>query len=160
MSSSASVVSAVAAALAALLAALNLYYSGRRERQRWVRETLVDLLIRYLDASFAASRAAQRSHGETGIELREEARRAIDDAHDTQDAALTKLRLITGRAMVDAAFNLHGAVHAFVDVATAIPQRTDDDLRRAREELWQARHRFVAAGKRAVGLPRQHSRAT
>jgi len=47
MSNSTSLVSAVAAALAALLAALNLYCAGRRERHRWARETLVDVLFAY-----------------------------------------------------------------------------------------------------------------
>lgn len=61
-----------------------------------------------------ASRAAARSHGQTDVEPRDEARRAIDDAHEMQDAALTKLRLITGRAMGNAAFNLH-AVGAATD---------------------------------------------
>jgi hypothetical protein len=158
MSNSASTISAIAAALAALLAALNLYYSGRRERQRWVRETVVDLLVQYLEASFAASRGADRLRAETTDEARTTAQQAMDDAHDAQDAALTKLRLITNRAMVDAAFALHAADHRFVNVATTTPPCTDEKLRRARDDLWRARHRFVAAGKRAVGLPRQQSR--
>jgi hypothetical protein len=158
MSNSASTISAIAAALAAVLAALNLYYSGRRERQHWVRETVVDLLVQYLDASFAASRAADHFGAETSDETRATARQAMDDAHDTQDAALTKLRLTTTRAMVDAAFALHAVDHRFVNVATTTPPCTDEKLRGAREDLWHARHRFVAAGKRVVGLPRQQSR--
>jgi hypothetical protein len=82
----------------------------------------------------------------------------MDDAHETQGAALTKLRLITNRAMVDAAFALHAADHRFTTVATMTPPCTDEKLRRAREDLWRARHRFVAAGKRVVGLSRQQSR--
>jgi len=158
MSISASTISAAAAALAAALAALNLYYSGRRERQRWVRETVVDLLVQYLEASFTASRGADRYRGPTSDDARAAAQHTIDGAHDVQDGVLTKLRLFTSGAMVDAAFALHAADHQYVNVVTATPACTDDELRRVREHLWQVRHQFVAAGKRVVGLPRRQSR--
>ncbi len=87
-------------------------------------------------------------------------RRSIQEAHDGQDAMLTKLRLLTSRAMVDAAFEVHAAGHVFVDAATETPRRTLDDVRRAGDELWRARHRFVSLGKRTVGLPGRQSRVT
>lgn len=155
MPDSASWISAGAAALAAVLAGLNLVYSGRRERQRWIRETLVDLLVTYLDASFTWARAAIRLP-DGGDDT--PARREISDAHATQDAALTKLRLMTGKAMLDAAFDLHAANHAFERALAMDPPAADEEVEQLREQLWQARNRYVECGKRTIGLSRDQSR--
>ncbi len=156
----ASLISAVAAGLAAFLAAANLYYSGRRERQRWVRETSVDLLISYLDASFAWSRAALQRYERRAAESDAELQRVIEQAHADQDAGLTKLRMMAGRAMVDAAFELHAANHAYEQQLTASPPPGDVDIQHVREKLWEARYRFIGHGKRTIGLPRDQSRVT
>jgi uncharacterized membrane protein YdjX (TVP38/TMEM64 family) len=46
------VVAAVAGFTAASLSGLTLYVAGRRETRKWLRETLVDALTQFLDASF------------------------------------------------------------------------------------------------------------
>ena len=50
MSQLPSVLSAVAATLAALLSCTTLYVTGRREQQRWLRESLVEAYSEYLEA--------------------------------------------------------------------------------------------------------------
>ena len=48
----ASAISAVAAIAAAVLAGLNLYFSGRREHVRWVRESLAGTFADFLTACY------------------------------------------------------------------------------------------------------------
>jgi len=67
-------------------------------------------------------------------------------------SALTKLRLITNKAMVDAAKDLHAADHGFVEAATASPRAAALDLDFSLALLWRARRQFLAAGKRTIGL--------
>jgi hypothetical protein len=45
-------VTAGAAGLAAVLAGVNLYVSGRREMDKWTRETVVEIFVAFLTASF------------------------------------------------------------------------------------------------------------
>ena len=53
----ASVLSAVAATIAAVCAGGTLYFSGRREQRKWLREALIEAYIDFLEASFAGSPA-------------------------------------------------------------------------------------------------------
>jgi hypothetical protein len=52
-------VTAGAASLAAVLAGVNLYVSGRRELNKWTRETLIEIFSLFLDASFKHASACR-----------------------------------------------------------------------------------------------------
>jgi hypothetical protein len=147
-------VSAISAILAALFAGLGLHYSARNERRRWARETLVDLLATFLDDSFAASAAAAKIYSDLSEsnEPETEPRRIIREAHDSQSAALMKLRLLTDRSVVEAALGVHAADHDLVALAIAVPRLNADEVRQAHRLVWDARQKFVAAGKRAIGV--------
>jgi hypothetical protein len=54
-------IAAGAAGLAAVLAGVNLYVSGRRELNKWTRETLVELFVSFLETSFAHNHCRQES---------------------------------------------------------------------------------------------------
>jgi hypothetical protein len=152
----ASLVSAGAASLAAVLAGLNLYLSGRRERQKWAREALVEVFDTFLGTSFdtgaACRRLARARLADAPAEELADLARTIRELHGTQTMCLTRIRLLANRTAVEAAVRLHSADHAYVDLA----QRTDrqlgaDDpgLRMARV----ARDAFIVAAKRAMGIP-------
>jgi hypothetical protein len=55
------IISAVAASLAAVLAGVNLVVSGRREHAKWARETLVEVLVDFVDASFESKDAVKHA---------------------------------------------------------------------------------------------------
>lgn len=47
-------IAAVAATVAAVLAGISLWLSGSRDERRWRRDALLDTVVQFLDASFAA----------------------------------------------------------------------------------------------------------
>jgi len=157
MPDTASLVSAVAAALAAGLAGANLYVSGRRDRERWAREALVDLFVSYLDASFQLAHAVwPPSESDVlhldGLDAAEIRLTKVRQARDDQMATLTKLRILTAKVVVERAVALHEAGHRVVDLHFANPPATAAAIEAAHADLWRARLAFVASCKRALGL--------
>ena len=158
MLDAASTISAIGAALAALLAGLNLYYSGRREHAKWARETLAELYVAYLDASFKSSYACRQifrrieAPATAASAGDEELHAQIGEAHADQVATLTRLRLLSSRSVVHAAVALHEANHAFADLATAQPASSRGEMIAARDAVWQRRQEFLTAAKRTLGL--------
>jgi hypothetical protein len=148
-----SVVSAAAATLAAILTAINLYASGRWERNRWARDALVDAFLGVLDASFAGGRAAKLvldgASTDDGELLAQ-----MDHSHWEQINIITKLRLLTAPRVVDAVMALHLADHAVSDLARAVPLDTDQrEIQLRKDGVWLARQEFIAAAKAEIGLP-------
>jgi len=47
-----SALSAVAATIAAVCAGITLYVTGRRDRRRWIRESLAEFYLEFLTGSF------------------------------------------------------------------------------------------------------------
>jgi hypothetical protein len=118
----ASLLSAISATIAAILVAANLYISGRREQNRWARDALVDVFVTFLDAGFSGHSACNRSTRSLRINAEQDIsdyREKIARAHQTETEMLTKLRLLTGPAVVEAAMGLHVAIHAYVDFINA-----------------------------------------
>jgi hypothetical protein len=155
-----SLVSAGAASLAALLAGVNLYLSGRRERHKWAREALVEVFFTFLSASFDIGSACRRLvrarlDGAAPEELGDLVKR-IDELHQVQTAALTRIRLLASGGAVESAVGLHLADHAVVDLARRTEESLAEDEFRSCRELRAyraARDDFVLAAKKAMGIP-------
>lgn len=104
-------ISAIAAAIAALLAGLTLYTSGRRD-PRWVRDSLIDSYVAYLDASFESAGPSALNARLTGDETAAaDYRRQASAAHRRQNDTLTRLRILAPAYVVEAAERLHEADH-------------------------------------------------
>jgi hypothetical protein len=152
----ASLLSAGAATIAAILAALNLYISGRRERNRWARDALVDVFVIFLNAGFDGVSACNRLAELGELHVDEEApdyRERIAGAHQTETEMLTKMRLLTSPAVIEAAMRLHVATHTYVDsIERNLPGVPQDERDAAQEQVWRARRSFLAAAKTEIGL--------
>jgi hypothetical protein len=95
-------VTAAAAGLAAILAGVNLYVSGRRELNKWRCETLVEILVVFLDASFRQAGACRTiMRGPLTQPERNRLRKEILAAHDAENVALTRLRLLAPPQVVE-----------------------------------------------------------
>jgi hypothetical protein len=145
-----SILSAVAATIAAVLAAITLHVTGRREHRRWLRESLVESYLNYLNASFDAP-------GSSALTVRQPAalakcRREAAEAHDRQLATLTRLRVIAPQGVVKAAEALHEADHAVTVLALKEDATADDAWNQSRDEQWSARSTFVDQARRSLGL--------
>ena len=118
------IVSAAAAGLAAILAGVNLYISDRRDLNKWTRETLIETLTLFLDASFGYASAC-RNLFRLSPEGREvnSMRRVILAQHDAEANALTRLRILAPPSVVENEVKLleaeyHLAEPCFVDPAS------------------------------------------
>jgi hypothetical protein len=152
----ASLLSAVSATIAAILVAVNLYVSGRRERNRWARDVLVDVFVIFLTAGFEGSGACNRLLESRRLNRESEIlayRESIKVAHRTETEMLTKMRLLTSPAVVEAAMRLHVATHANVDFAEGrLPGSSHEEQDAVNDRVWQARRSFLAAAKTEIGL--------
>ena len=146
-------VTAGAAGLAAVFAGLNLYLSGRRELDKWTRDTLVELFVAFLDASF--------KHGSAcGVVLRTLPRdsqryhlqKAAIAAHDVELETLTRLRLLAPAEVVRAAMALLEAERrvAAPCFLMSIPQPEEPDI--LFEPVRQARARLLETARSALKL--------
>ena len=145
-------VTAGAAGLAAVLAGVNLYVSGRRELDKWTRETLVEIFVLFLDASFKHSTACRDILGEAPAPPeRNRMRRAVIAAHDAENEALTRLRLLAppqvvndARALLDSEYFL--AEPCFLEPPPAFGS---DELM---EPVRRGRVQFLESARSALGL--------
>jgi hypothetical protein len=150
-----------AALLAAILAGLNLYISGRRELDKWTRETLVEIIALFLDGGFkhtGACRSMLRfSPKEKELEkLRDEA----ISAHSLQTHSLTRLRILAPASVVDAGRKLLESEYNLAEpcfltdssqdnYAILIQSDTYDTLIRP---VRRDRENFIEAARSALGL--------
>ncbi len=152
----ASLLSAVSATIAAILVAVNLYVSGRREHNRWVRDVLVDVFVTFLNAGFDGNGACSRLIEARRLGAEEKVlthRDSIAAAHKTETEMLTKMRLLTSPAVIEAAMRLHVATHDYVDLVdgkSSDPSREEQGETQAR--VWHVRRSFLAVAKTAIGL--------
>lgn len=146
------VLAAAAATIAAVLSGLGLWVGGRREERRWRRDALVDALVQVLDSSFASpgeELMRRRSRGD----LTTEDRAAAAEAHAAGISALTRLRLMAGPDVVEAAELLHMADDTGSDMVLSQAEVPD-------EATWSAlvgerralRDRLLSAARRELGL--------
>ncbi|WP_280314233.1 hypothetical protein [Nocardia abscessus] len=153
-----SILSAIAATLAAVLSCGTLYVTGRREHRRWLRDSLVEAYVEYVEASFAGRpartlelRAAEDDDGV--IEQKEKS----DEARERAMVSLTRLRLIAPREVVAAAEKLHFADVDAMAVAFNGPVPPDDTWRAARQHQRECRDRFIGEVRKSLGVGRQAS---
>ena len=150
------ILGAAAAAVAAALAGLNLFVSGRHERTRWIRETLVEVYVGFLAISAERSDIAimairsQRA-GKDARELAE-LREQSDSAHDRHLDLLTRLRLLASAPVIRAAQDLHECDDALLTVAFGPESPSDEDLNHMWGALWRRRVRVIDAIRRSVHL--------
>jgi hypothetical protein len=119
-------VAAWAAAAAALISGVNLVVTtvvrGRREQTRWVRESLTDAFVAFLDASWRTTDAVKRRavlpagvDGDPATDVRLLARASYDDMR----SQLTRLRLLASAQVRDAGEELLRLSRALLDVDDA-----------------------------------------
>jgi hypothetical protein len=145
-------VTAGAAGLAAVLAGANLYISGRRELDKWTRETLIETFAAFLDASF-------KHAGACGIifrlspemQERNQLRSAILASHNMENEALTRLRLLAPPSVVDAARTLMEAEYNLAEPCfhDPVPVDASDILV---PPVHRSRAQFIEAARSALGL--------
>ncbi|GAB7036735.1 hypothetical protein JCM9533A_05820 [Catenuloplanes niger JCM 9533] len=159
MATGAAVISAIAASVAAILTAVNLNLTGRRDHTKWARETSVEVMMAFVDASFAgkdAVKSAIRDGGPDAWPPSPDARCRADalTAKEQMRTMQSRLRLLSTPEVVDAAQMLRAATGEYVrlldaDRATAVDR--DADMRR---RLWWLRQSFINEAKKALTLPR------
>jgi hypothetical protein len=145
-------VTAGAAGLAALLAGVNLYVSGRRELDKWTRETLIETFAVFLDASFKHASACRGMFGHSlQTEERNRLRSAVLAAHDVENEALTRLRLLAPPSVVVAAQTLMQAEYNLAEpcfLDSILIDNSDTLIQPVR----RGRAQFIEAARSALGL--------
>ena len=146
------VVTAGAAGLAAILSGVNLYVSGRREMNKWARESLVDILALFLDASFKQAGAC-RSIFRLSPDEKEVKRLRVEifAAYEVQNEQLTRLRLLAPPSVVEAAQKLKESEYYLAEPCflSTNPEDVSDVLARS---VWQCRAQFIEAARSSLGI--------
>lgn len=155
VASVAAIVGAVTAIAAAVFSGLNLYLSGRRETRKWLRESILDALTQFLNASFMrpSSRARKLIVDAASSDDLARFKQRAEEAHRAQNDALTKLRLLATRPVVQAAEKLHIAdeavVQAVLGSAGPVPE---PEWRRARAQQKAARELLIDEARKMLQL--------
>lgn len=147
-----SAVAAAAAAAAAVLSGITLWLTGKREKRKWRRESLVDTVVEFLDGSF--KRPGNRAYnllagGGDPKELQKQAQEGVEQCA----AALTRLRLLAPSDMVERA----EALQILEDEITeslfegASPPGVDVWLSKADRRM-AARTELLDVARRSLGL--------
>jgi hypothetical protein len=146
------VVTAGAAGLAAVLAGVNLYVSGRRELDKWTRETLIEVLALFLDASFKLASDCRASTREPlpQPEL-DRLRASIFAAHSAENRALTRLRLLATPRVVKDTQTLMESEYRLAESCLQEPFVQGDFDTRV-NSVRQGRSRFLESARLALGL--------
>jgi hypothetical protein len=149
-----SVLGAAAAVLAAGFAGMNLLMSDRRDRTKWAREALVEVLVSFLDRSFYMGRTSRVLLGARLDSAAPDELARIStlfrQQDDEQRSALTRIRLLGNRRAVQAAEDLLRADRLYFESAhTATSMFMDEE----RETCRAAREAFVVAAKHTIALP-------
>lgn len=149
------ILGAAAAAVAAILAGLNLFFSGRHERTRWIRETLVEVYVGFLaisaersDIAIRAVRSQRAGNPRALAELREQS----DSAHGRHLDLLTRLRLLANAQVIRAAQELHERDDALSKLAFGSGSSSDEDLNHMWSALWSERVRVIEAIRGSIHL--------
>jgi hypothetical protein len=146
-------ITAAAAGLAAILAGVNLYVSGRRELNRWTRETLVEIFVIFLEASFAHNLACRTAEGILPSDV---ARHGLSadavTAHDRETDTLTRLRLLAPSRVVTAAEALHEAEHKLAEACFLSGEESVGAPDIARIPVRRARAVFLESARSTLRL--------
>jgi hypothetical protein len=146
-------VTAGAAGLAAVFAGANLYLSGRRELNRWTRDTLVELFVAFLDASFKHGSACGVILRTSPLDIqRDSLRRAAIAAHDLELETLTRLRLLAPPQAVTAAMALLQCEYLLAAPCFLESVPPPDDPETLLEPVRRARAVLLEAARSALRL--------
>jgi|SRR5271170_1194356 hypothetical protein len=148
-------VTAGAAGLAAILAAVNLYVTGRREHNKWTRDTLVELFVTFLDASFKHSSACSALLRATpGYGEPHQLRAAVLAAHDVELETLTRLRILAPSRVVAAAQALLVSEHQLAASSfSENTSRAEDDIHKLYISVQRARAEFLVSTRTTLRVP-------
>jgi hypothetical protein len=155
VTSVAAVVGALTAIAAALFSGLTLYLSGRRETRKWIRESVLGALVQLLDASFMrpSSRARRLLLDPTSNGNLAQFKQRAEEAHRAQNDALTKLRLLAARPVVQAAEKLHSADEAVVETVLGDGgPAPEPEWRSARAQQKIAREQLINEARKMLQL--------
>ena len=146
-------VTAGAASLAAVLAGVNLYVSGRREINKWTRETLVEIFVAFLDASFKHGAICRTLLRDAPPEPKRHSLRAdVVAAHDMEADALTRLRLLATSRVITAAQALIEAEHTLAAACFVDPLPPLQDAENLLDRVRQVRVNLVESARSALRL--------
>jgi hypothetical protein len=145
-------VTAGAAALAAILAGVNLYVTGQREHHKWTRDTLVELFVTFLDASFkhgsACSALLRATPGDGGPH---QLHRTVLATHNVEMETVTRLRILAPARIVAAAQALIVSEHALAAAAFSKKKTlAEDDIRNLYSPVERARAEFLESARTAL----------
>ena len=141
-----------AAGLAAVLAGANLYLSPRQELDKWTRETLIEILTAFLDASFSHSSTCRKIHElAPALQERNELRRSVLAAHSKETEALTRLRILSPPSVVKAAHMLFEAEYRLSEPCF-LGNASVDGYNALILPVRQCRAEFIEAARSALGL--------
>lgn len=146
-------VTAAAAGLAAVLAGANLYLSGRREVDKWIRETLMEIFVLFLDASFKHASLCRTVLVDVTPSQPELNRLRSDilEAHDVATRGLTHLRLLAPPAVVEAATELLNAEYLLAKPCFSEPSSREEALELIRT-VRKRRAQMLESTRSALGL--------
>jgi hypothetical protein len=145
-------VTAGAAGIAAVLAGVNLYVSGRRELNKWTRETLVETLANFLDSSFNHSDACETIFMLSPKDQeRNQLRSAIIAAQEAELEALTRLRILAPPSLVEGALTLLETEYRLAEHCCRDTIQSDTYYVLFNSTR-QGRTRFIEAARSALGL--------
>ena len=145
------IVGAAAAVAAASFSGITLYLSGRREHRTWRRDAVVEAMVQFIDASYSrfSERAFDARRAGDNID---KYRQRAGEAVRTQNAALTRLRLLASNEIVERAEQVQRAderVAEWFDRTETDDAQSWDALNGARQ---RARQAFLSSYRTQFGL--------
>jgi hypothetical protein len=150
------IVSASAAGLAAILAAVNLYISDRRELNKWTRESLIETLTVFLDASFRHASACRKTYSASPDDYgTNKLRRAILAAHEIENSTLTRLRILAPPSVVQAAIKLLEVEYHLAEPCFRRSAENENSLAtyyQLIDSVHEQRQKFIQAARASLGL--------
>ena len=156
MTDTSAVIAAAGASVAAVLSGANIYVGWRWQHQSWVRETLHECLVTFMDASFAmggacsvAARTRQSDPDNNLSRLHEDA----SSEHQRLLEAMTRIRFLANPAVVRAAEDLHQCLDDSAEIAFGHGSAIDiDQWRTIRVETMELRVALYNATRKSLRL--------
>jgi hypothetical protein len=152
------IVGAVSGLVAATLSGVNLYLTGQRETKKWLRDSLLEAQVAFLDASFEyPSRRLYEYLGEYPPGWTADLSSYFQDyhaAHTRQNDALSKIRLLASDDVVARAEELHKVdekvAMTLFDQENGFP--SEEQWEALRSEKREAREAFIRATRHFFDL--------
>lgn len=141
---------AISATVAAVLAAVSLALTATREERKWRRESLVDTVVAFLDASFDAPGELSLGKFRAGA-YGDRDKAAHADAHQRTLRALTRLRVIASSELVSAAERIHSCDWARFQMLASREMALEDWTRLGKMRN-AARKQLLISARKAMGL--------